>query len=56
MLSDILVYNASKLFSQNYYPCDKGVCITMSKQWLERLIIKFGLTAVESDASRAELL
>ena len=35
---------------------DEEVCITMSEQWLERLIIKFGLMAVESDASRAELL
>ena len=28
----------------------------MSKQWLESLIIRSGLMAVESDASRAELL
>ena len=28
----------------------------MSEQWLKRLIIQFGLTAVESDASKAELL
>jgi hypothetical protein len=28
----------------------------MSKPWLERLIIKIGLTAVESNASRADLL
>ena len=28
----------------------------MSKPWLKRFIINFGLTAVESNASRAELL
>ena len=37
-------------------PCDKGICITMSEQWLARLIIKLGLTVVESDASKAKLL
>ena len=29
--------------------------MTMLEQWLEKLIIKFGLTAIESDASRVEL-
>ena len=28
----------------------------MSHQWLKRLIVKFGLTVVENDASRAELI
>ena len=45
-----------KLFSPKYYPSDEEVRITMPKQWLERLIIKFRFTVVESDASRAELL
>jgi hypothetical protein len=53
---DLPVFNASKLFSPKYYPSDEEIRITMSEQWLERLIVKFGLTVVESDASRAELL
>ena len=53
---DLPVFNASKLFSPKYYPSDEEVRITMSEQWLERLIIKFRFTAVESDASRAKLL
>jgi hypothetical protein len=34
----------------------KKFYIIMSKPWLERLIIKIGLMAVESNASRADLL
>ena len=44
------------LYSPKCYPSDEEVHITKSKQWLERLIIKFGLTMVESDGSRVELL
>ena len=39
-----------------YHPSDEEVRITMSHQWLKRLIVKFGLTTVENDASRAKLL
>ena len=48
------VFNA--YFSPMYYPSDEEVCITTSEQGLEELIINIGLTTVESDASRAELL
>jgi hypothetical protein len=54
--SHLQVYNTSKIISPKYYPSDEVVRITMSKQWLERLVIKFGLITVESNASRAELL
>ena len=56
LLLDLLVFDTSKIFSPKYYLSDEVVCITMSKQWLESSIIKFGLMAVESDASRLELL
>jgi hypothetical protein len=36
------VHNTSKKFNPKYYPSDEVVRITMSEQWLERLIIKFG--------------
>ena len=52
---DLPSFNASKLFKLEYYLSNEEVCITMSKQWLERLIIDFGSMAVESDARRAEL-
>ena len=39
---DLHVLNVSQLFSPKYYPIDEEVRITMSEQWLERLIIKFG--------------
>ena len=52
---NLLVFNTSKLFSPRYYPSDE-VHITISQQGLERLIINFGLMAVESDANRTELL
>ena len=45
-----------KTFSPKYCPSDQEVHITMSEQWLERLIIKFGLMAVESDASKVKFL
>ena len=51
-----LVFNTSKLFNPKYSPSDEEVHKTMSKQWLTRLIIKFGLMMVESYASRADLL
>ena len=41
---------------QNIYSSDEELRITMSKQWLEKFIIKFGLMAVESNASSVELL
>jgi hypothetical protein len=53
---DLFVFNTSKLCTFKYYASDEAVFITMSKQCFERLIIKFGFTAVESDASRVELL
>jgi hypothetical protein len=53
---DLPSFNASKLLNPKYYPSDEEVHITMSKQHLERLIVKFGLMVVERDASRAELL
>ena len=37
------VLSISKLFRPKYYPSDEVVCMTMSKQWLKRLIINFGL-------------
>jgi hypothetical protein len=53
---NLFVFNASKLFNPKYYPSDEEVRITMLEQWLERLIITFGLMAVGSDASGAKLL
>ena len=53
---DLLVFNASKLSSPKYYPSGEEVCTTMLEQWLERLIIKFGLTVVESNARRVEFV
>jgi hypothetical protein len=44
---DLFVFNTQKLFNPKYCPRDKEVHKTM----VEKLIIKFGLTAVESDAS-----
>jgi hypothetical protein len=49
---DLFVFNTQKLFNPKYCPRDKEVHKTM----VEKLIIKFGLTAVESDPRRAELL
>ena len=53
---DSPIFNTSILFTPKYDPSDEEVPITISEQWLKRLIIKFGLMAVESDASRVELL
>ena len=39
-----------------YYPRDEEVHIIMAEVWSERLIMKFGLMSVESNASRVELL
>ena len=52
---DLPIFNASKLFSPKYYPSDEEIHITVSKWWLESLIMKFGSTVVECDASRAYL-
>jgi hypothetical protein len=46
------LFSTHKKITPKYFSSDEEVCIIMSKQWLERLIIKFGLMAVESDASR----
>ena len=54
--SYLLVFNTSKLFGPKYYPSDEDVHITMLEEWLERLIIKFGLTEAKSYASRVKLL
>lgn len=54
---DLHVFNTSKNNSiQSLILSDEEVLITMSEQCLERLIIKFRMTAVESDASKAKLL
>ena len=54
--SNLHVFNKLSLFIPNYYPSNEVVCITMSKQWLKRLFINFGLATVDSNASRAKLL
>ena len=54
--SNLHVLNTSKAFSPKYYRSDEVVCITILEQWLKRLIINFGLAAVDNDASKVELL
>jgi hypothetical protein len=53
---DLLVFNASKLFSTKYFPIEEETYINMCEQWSKRFTLKFKLSKVQKDASKGELL
>jgi hypothetical protein len=53
---DLGIFNACKLFSPNLYPANDDERTRITKEWLERLFVKFHTSKEEQDWCRGECL
>jgi hypothetical protein len=53
---NLLVSNATKLFSPRHYTSDDSDQITNIEQWIKRILLKFKYTTKESDICKREIL
>jgi hypothetical protein len=55
-LHALQIFNACKLFSPNLYPANDDERTHITKEWLERLFVKFQTSEEEQDRCRGECL